>query len=87
MVRSDKGSSGVIFTLDTADLANGTLTNPWNTEVKDKSGDCNAINTITVVREDGQPIEGAASLIINVAYGGVAIYTDGTDWYTQGGSV
>jgi len=77
----------VTFTILDADRESGTVINPWNFEIKDKSGDCDGTNTISIVREDGQPIEGANPLIINVSFGGVALYSDGTDVYTQGGTV
>jgi len=77
----------VTFTILDADRESGTVINPWNFEIKDKSGDCDGTNTISIVREDGQPIEGANPLIINVSFGGVALYSDGTDIYTQGGTV
>lgn len=77
----------VTFTILNDDRESGTINNPWNFEIKDKSGNCNGTNTISIVREDGQPIEGANPLIINVGFGGVALYSDGTDIYTQGGTV
>lgn len=50
--------------------------------IKDESGNCSAVNTITI---SGVNIDGAASYIINLPYGSVEIYTvsGGSAYFTR----
>lgn len=49
--------------------------------IKDQSGAANTHN-ITISTTGGKTIDGAATNVINTAYGHVTIYNDGTQWYT-----
>lgn len=50
-------------------------------KIKDQSGSANTHN-ITISTTGGKTIDGAATSVINTAYGKVNIYNDGTQWYT-----
>ncbi|HSE61406.1 MAG TPA: glycosyl hydrolase family 28-related protein [Candidatus Saccharimonadales bacterium] len=49
--------------------------------VKDESGSCSGVNTITTTPSSGT-IDGAASLAISTAYGVLRIYSNGTQWFS-----
>lgn len=52
--------------------------------VKDESGSCSTINTLTVSVSGGATIDGAASYVINLPYGSVSFYavSGGTNYFT-----
>ena len=47
--------------------------------IKDVSGNAK-VNPITIQRQGSDTIDGATSFVINVNYGSVAFYSDGTTW-------
>lgn len=49
--------------------------------IKDESGSCNGTNTITVTPATGT-IDGAATRVINTAYGSARVYSNGSNWFT-----
>ena len=49
--------------------------------VKDESGVASSANSITLVPSGSQTIDGAPSLIVESPYGGVLLYTNGTNWF------
>ena len=49
--------------------------------VKDESGAAN-VNNITVTTQGAETIDGAATYVINTAYGTVRLYSNGTNWFT-----
>lgn len=49
--------------------------------VKDESGSCSGTFTITVSPASGT-IDGAASKVVNTAYGVLRLYSNGTNWFT-----
>jgi len=49
--------------------------------IKDESGAAN-VNNITVTTEGAETIDGAASKVINTAYGVLRVYSDGTNFFT-----
>lgn len=49
--------------------------------IKDETGACSAINTITVTPASGT-IDGAANKVINTAYGVLRLYCNGANYYT-----
>ena len=49
--------------------------------VKDEGGAAGGTN-ITIDGNGGEFIDGALTLVLAVNYDGVALYNDGTDWYT-----
>jgi hypothetical protein len=50
--------------------------------VKDESGACDGTKTITITPPSGT-IDGAANLVLNVAYAKAAVYTNGANWFTR----
>jgi hypothetical protein len=50
--------------------------------VKDESGACSVINTLTLTPVGGQTVDGAATKVINVAYGVARLYNNGVNWFT-----
>jgi Major tropism determinant N-terminal domain len=50
--------------------------------VVDETGNCSAINTITALANGTDKIDGASSIAINVAYGYVAIESNGSSSWT-----
>jgi len=49
--------------------------------VKDESGSCSGTFTITVSPASGT-IDGAASKVVNSAYGALRVYSNGVNWFT-----
>lgn len=58
----------------------GTATNPQYFIVKDQSGNAGITNTITITATTGT-IDGAATKVINTAYGSFRIYANGTNCF------
>jgi hypothetical protein len=50
--------------------------------VKDESGSAAAGRTLTLTPQAGQFIDGAATKVINTAYGFLRVYSNGTNWHT-----
>ncbi len=50
--------------------------------IKDESGSCSVVNTITITPASGT-IDGAATLVLNAAYAKAVIYSNGTNWFTR----
>jgi len=65
------------ITLPTAALASGKTY-----VIKDESGVA-ATNNITVVGAGGETFDGAANTVISTNYGGVTVYSDGSNWFIQ----
>lgn len=65
-------------TISTEDEDSGTTDNPRMMIVIDESGNCNVSN-ITITLESGGTINGAANVVMNVAYQAVRLYLDGTN--------
>lgn len=51
--------------------------------VKDESGACSGTNTITVSVASAGTIDGAASKVVNTAYGTARFYSNGAQWMTE----
>lgn len=67
----------------TITLATRLMTDDFDARIiiiKDESGGA-AGNNITVATEGSETIDGAASLLINVNYGGVQLYSDRNNWF------
>lgn len=64
------------ITISTTDLVDGRIL-----IIKDESGAAN-VNNITIDPEGGATIDGAATKVINTAYGVVGIYSDAVNWFT-----
>lgn len=69
-------ASARTITLDTDDVIDGLII-----IVKDESGAAN-VNNITIDTEGTELIDGAASIVINTAYGVARLYSNGTNWFT-----
>ena len=67
------------LTISTATIQLGSPTDIYQFSVKDQSGGAGT-NNITIDTESGT-IDGAASILINVNYASVKLYTDGTNVY------
>ena len=50
--------------------------------IKDESGSCSLVNTLTVTPNGGEKIDGAGTLVINAAYGKARLYSNGAAWFT-----
>lgn len=50
--------------------------------IKDESGSCGLVNTLTITPPSGT-IDGAATLVLNSAYATATVYTDGSNWFTR----
>ncbi len=70
------------LTLSNVDIAKGTSTKPWFFDVKDESGGAGT-NNITVDTEGAQTIDDASSLVIEVDFGVLRLYSNGTDLFTR----
>jgi len=55
--------------------------------VVDESGSCSNVNTITLARAGSDTINGATSAVINIAYGALALVSDGNSKWTIIGEV
>jgi hypothetical protein len=66
-----------VVTLPTAASVAGRLYT-----VKDESGSAAAGRTLTLTPQAGQFIDGAATKVINTAYGFLRVYSNGTNWHT-----
>ena len=55
--------------------------------VVDESGSCSAANTITLAPAGSDTIDGATSSVINIAYGALALVSDGSSKWTVVGQV
>jgi hypothetical protein len=80
---TDKPTCYVLYTSITGArtvqlTASNTFSKGSVIEIKDMSGNCSAVNTITVLRAGADLIEGAVSAVINTAYGKLKLITDGT---------
>jgi len=72
-----------VLNVPAAVIALGSPTLPRYFHVKDKSGSCSGVNTITITPLGGATIDGAASLALNNAYASTVFFTDGTNLYTE----
>ena len=70
-------NADVIVNIDALDAVKGK-----EVIIKDQSGLASITNTITVVPLGGKTIDGEASLEIDIAYGVLRIYSDGTNYFT-----
>jgi len=68
-------TSAVTITLGSATVKDGVIIS-----IKDEGGNAGT-NNITINTEGTETIDGAASKIINTNYGGVNLYSDGTNWF------
>lgn len=62
------------------DLKTAQLVNGRRLIIKDAGG-ATEVNSITITTEGAETIDGAASKVINAAYGVVELYSNGTHWY------
>jgi hypothetical protein len=76
-------SAARIVTLLAPGSGGATVTNPRFYIVKDESGSCGVANTITLSVSGGANIDGAATLVINSAYGKATVYDNGTAYFTS----
>lgn len=60
-----------------------TLPAAQSVTVKDESGACSSVRTITIAAPSGGTINGASSLVLNTPYAHATLYTNGTSWFTQ----
>lgn len=74
-------AAGITITLPTANTTKATSSELKKFYIKDASGEAVAKN-VTIVISGGANIDGAASYVINTAYGYICIYTDGTTYWT-----
>ncbi len=76
------GTTGSTLTLSTALLAFGTTSQPFKFTVMDEGGNAGT-NNLIIDTEGAETINGATSLIMNVDFDGVDIYTDGTNYFAR----
>ena len=67
--------------ISSEDIASATTAKPRIMVIKDEGGNAGTHN-ITITLESGGMIDGAANKVINVNYGAVRLYLDGTDAWT-----
>ena len=67
--------------ISTEDRDTGTATAPRIFHIKDESGSCSGVNTITISLETAGNIDGAATVVLSAAYNAVSIYVDGTNGF------
>ena len=75
IVAVDSTASSITITLGNTDLVEGRLL-----IVKDVGGSA-GINHITVTGDGGESIDGSLSYTINTNYGGLSLFSDGSDWF------
>lgn len=71
-----------IVTLPTVASTGATATNVFVLTIKDEAGAATGAETITVDGNGAETVDGAANVVINLDYGFVELYTDGTAWFT-----
>ena len=69
------------LTISTADIAKGSVANPWRFIVNDESGGA-AANNITVDTQGAETIDGAASQAITANYGVLRLYSNGINLFS-----
>lgn len=69
-------SASLTITLPTASGAEGKMY-----IVKDETGQCSALKTITVVGTSGQTIDGGANVVMILARGSIGVISDGANWH------
>lgn len=51
--------------------------------IKDESGSCSSINTITISVSGGGTIDGASSIVMSTAYISLKLYSNGIQWMIE----
>ena len=80
VVQVDTSGGSVTITLASADVSLGNFI-----QVQDVGGEANT-NAITVDTESGEAIDGGTSTTLETDYGAKILISDGSQWYTAGGS-
>jgi len=64
----------------TVTLASSLVDTPRTILIKDEGGQA-ASNNITIATEGSETLDGAATVVLNTAYGSAGFYTNGTNWF------
>jgi hypothetical protein len=75
LVGVDTTGGALFVEMQTAQLAAGRAF--W---IFDEGGNA-AVANITIQTEGAETVNGAASVVINTAYGAAFVYSDGTNWF------
>ena len=75
-------SSPRTFTINSADIAKGSVLDPWVFTIKDQSGGANA-NNIAIVTEGAETIDGGVATAITADFGSVTLYSDGLSLFSM----